>query len=195
MTTPQAPKLPVKRKGDEVEYTITYLDMLERPSFPRPSIIGKAPTALIHATAPPVWYFLSLYDAVGCQYEWVDRHDQPAEELEAFVNDDKVHLYTFLRDGWPNGFFMLDTRKEDVCDIAYLGLVPQAIGQGLGKFLLQTAIHSAWDMPGTKRVTLNTCTLDHPRALAHYQKHGFKPYGQETLSRILTQDWDPNGFP
>lgn len=183
------------KAGETVDYTVTYLEMLERPSYPRPHLFGHVPSALIHAENPPPWYFLTLYDAVGQQYEWVDRHDQPEEDLRAFLSDPKVQLYTFLRNGWPHGFFMLDATREKVCDIAYFGLVQEAIGQGLGTWLLETAIHMAWDIPGTKRLTLNTCTLDHPRALAHYQKHGFKPFGQETLSRTLTQDWDPTRFP
>lgn len=185
----------LKKAGETVDYTITYLEMLERPGYPRPHLFGRIPSALIHAEAPPNWYFLMLYDAVGRDYEWVDRHEQPEAELSAFVQSDKVQLYTFLRNGWPQGFFMLDSREEARCDIAYFGLVREAVGQGLGTWLLETAIHMAWDVPGTERVTLNTCTLDHPRALALYQKHGFKAFAQESLSRVLTRDWDPSKFP
>ncbi len=184
-----------RKAGETVDFTVTYLEMEERPSYPRPSLPGTVPSALIHAENPPNWYFLMLYDAVGRDYEWQDRHDQPEVELSAFVGSPDVQLYTFLRNGWPHGFFMLDHRQMARCDIAYFGLVGQAVGLGLGTWLLQTAVHMAWDIPGTVRVTLNTCTLDHPRALALYQKHGFKPYAQEQLSRVLTRDWDPARFP
>lgn len=183
------------RAGEEVEYTVTYLEMLSRPSYSRPHLFGHTPSALIHAEKPPRWYFLSLYDAVGQEYEWRDRHDQDPDELQAFLDDPEVQLFTFLRNGWPNGFFMLDARIEGLCDLAYFGLVRQSVGLGLGTWLLETAVHMAWDLPGVERLTVNTCTLDHPRALAHYQKHGFKPYAQETLKRVLTQDWDPSRFP
>ena len=89
-------------------------------------------------------------------------------------------LYTLIRDGWPHGFFILDCRAPEVCDLAYLGLVPEAIGRGLGTFLLHTALHMAWDRPGTARVSVNTNTLDHPRALPLYQKAGFAPVRRET---------------
>jgi hypothetical protein len=38
---------------------------------------------------------------------------------------------------------------------------------------------------------VNTCTLDHPRALIQYQKHGFTPVRQEERTRLLTRDWSP----
>ena len=79
-----------------------------------------------------------------------------------------------MRAGWPHGFFVLDGRAPERCDLAYFGLVPEAIGRGLGTFLLQTAVHMAWDRPGTAQVTVNTNSLDHPRALPLYQKAGLR---------------------
>jgi GNAT superfamily N-acetyltransferase len=66
--------------------------------------------------------------------------------------------------------------------------VPEAIGRGLGTWLLRTAVHAGWDMPGTVRMTVNTCSLDHPAALSLYQKAGFSPMRQEQRSRILARD-------
>lgn len=183
-----------RKAGETVEYTVTFLEMDSPPGFARPHLFGKEPSALIHAVDPPAWYFLSLYDAVGMPYEWVDWHARPAEELAAWVADPAMHLYTFLRNGWPHGFFMLDTRKEGVVSLEYFGLVPEAVGKGLGNWFLETAIFAAWDVPGCQKVTLDTCTLDHPRALAHYQKHGFRPVAQETRTRVLTRDWNPAEF-
>ena len=99
-------------------------------------------------------------------------------------------LYTFLRSGWPHGFFILDGRAAGICDLAYFGLVPEAIGQGLGLFLIETAVHMAWDREGVRRMTVNTNSLDHPRALPLYQRAGFEPVRRETHSRVLTRDRD-----
>lgn len=184
----------VHKAGDTVDYVVTFLEMDARPGFARPHLFGKAPSALIHAENPPPWYFLTLYDAVGRDYEWVDWHAAPAAELQAYVGDPAVQLYTFLRDGWPHGFFVLNTRDATVISIDYFGLVSEAVGKGLGTWFLQTAIFAAWDVPGCEKVTLNTCSLDHPRALAHYQKHGFHPVAQETRQRVLTRDWDLSRF-
>jgi GNAT superfamily N-acetyltransferase len=92
-----------------------------------------------------------------------------------------------MRQGWPAGFFLLDATEAGIVDLGYFGLVPQAVGLGLGRFLLGTAIHTAWEMPGTERVTVNTCTLDHPRALGLYQKMGFVPIRREERRRTLTR--------
>jgi GNAT superfamily N-acetyltransferase len=178
------------RAGDRVEAVVTFLAMDARPGYPRPHLPLGPASALIAAERPPVWYFLDLYDAVGSEWEWTDRHAQPKDELEAFLHDPAVTLYTLVRAGWPHGFFLLDGRAPEVVDLCFFGLVPEAIGRGLGTFLLQTAVHAAWDRPGTTRLTVNTNTLDHPRALPLYQKAGFVPVRRETRARMLTRDRD-----
>lgn len=176
------------RAGEEVEVAVTYLAMEARPGYPRPHLPVGPVSALIGAERPPAWYFLSLYDRVGSDYEWVDQHMVSAEALADFLEDPAVGLYTFVRAGWPHGFFVLDSREAGRCDLAYFGLVPEAIGRGLGTFLIQTAVHMAWDRPGTQRLTVNTNTLDHPRALPLYQKAGFEPVRRDSQRRTLTRD-------
>lgn len=178
------------RAGETVECTVTYLEMRCRPAHPRPHLPPGPPSALVAAEKPPVWYFLSLYDTVGRDYDWTDQHSLPRDQLAAFLADPAVVLYTLMRAGWPHGFFILDCRETGVCDLAYFGLVPEAIGRGLGSFLLWTAVHMAWDRPGVARVSVNTNSLDHPRALPLYQKVGFAPVRRETRSRTLTRDRD-----
>jgi GNAT superfamily N-acetyltransferase len=90
---------------------------------------------------------------------------------------------------------MIDRQDGGVTDMAYFGMVPEAVGRGLGGWLLKTAILTAWDHPGVSKVTVNTCTLDHPRALALYQKNGFTPVGREDKTRILTRDRDLTRIP
>ncbi len=176
------------RAGERVDYVVTWLEMTERPAFPRPSLPAGPVSALVAADAPPAWYFLSLYDAVGAAYEWTDQHRRDPKDLDRFLKHPDVVLYTLLRAGWPHGFFLLDGRSEGVCDLSYFGLVPEAQGRGLGRYLLQTALHVAWDRPGVERVTVNTNSLDHPRALPLYQKAGFVPVRRTEASRVLTRD-------
>ena len=178
----------MRRAGEEVECVVTYLEMNERPKVAIPHMPSGPVSALVAADKPPAWYFLSLYDAVGREYEWTDLHAEPADELDAWLQDPDVVLYSFMRAGWPHGFFVLDTREAGACDISYFGLVPQAIGLGLGWFLLVTAVHMAWDRPNVERVTVDTNSFDHPRALPLYQKAGFQPVRRETKTRTLTHD-------
>lgn len=178
------------RAGDEVDVVVTYLEMADRPGFPRPHLAPGPAAALIGGDRPPVWYFLTLYGAVGRDHEWTDMHVMAEADVAAFLHDPDVTLYTFMRDGWPHGFFVLDSRTPEVCNLAYFGLVPEAIGRGLGTFLVQTAVHMAWDRPGTRLVTVNTNSLDHPRALPLYQRAGFEPVRRDTVRRTLSRDRD-----
>jgi GNAT superfamily N-acetyltransferase len=185
----------LQKAGTKVAYTITYLEMEQRPSYDWPHLPAGSTAALLKAEKPPVWWFLSLYDAVGRDYAWEDIHKLEHPEIEAWLQKDVMSLYTLLDHGWPQGFFMLEDKPDGVCDLAYFGMVPEAVGRGLGSWLLQTAILTGWDRPDTRRMTVQTCTLDHPRALALYQKNGFTPVRREDKTRILTRDRDLTRIP
>lgn len=173
--------------GDEIDYVVTWLEMSERPRRPVPPLPAGQTVALLAATAPPADYFLYLYRAVGAEYEWTDWLMRPLDEVRAFVGDPAITLYTMLLDGWPGGFFVLDSRRPGTVDLAYFGLVPQAIGRGLGGWLLASAVETAWQLPGTARLTVNTTTLDHPRAIGLYQKAGFRPVRRGEFRRELSR--------
>lgn len=181
--------------GSTVEYRVTYLEMTQRPAYGYPPHPLGEPASLLRADTPPVWYFLCLYDAVGRDYAWEDLHEIDEGTLRGWLDDPSVDLWTLMRSGWPHGFFLLDARAPGVTDLAYFGLVPQAVGRGLGNFLLRTAILTAWERPGLEKLTVNTCSLDHPRALAAYQKNGFEVVSRESRSRVLTRDRDTSRIP
>lgn len=178
------------RAGETVDCVVTYLEMETPPSYPVPHLPPGAVSALVAAEEPPVWYFRALYGVVGGEYEWTDQHDRSEGELAAWLGEPEVVLYTLMRAGWPHGFFMLDCSGGGICHIAYLGLVPEAMGRGLGRYLLETAVHMAWERPGVSKLTVNTNSLDHPRALPLYQKAGFTPVRRETVQRVLSRDRD-----
>lgn len=185
----------IQKAGTEVSYTITWLEMRARPAFDWPSLPIGSTASLLKANAPPPWYFLSLYGAVGRDYAWEDLFEWEEARLRDWLQAPGMTLYTLVEDGWPQGFFMLDDQGEGVVDLAYFGMVPEAVGRALGGYLLKTAILTAWDIPGVQTLTLNTCTLDHPRALALYQKNGFTPLRREDRNRILTRDRDLSKIP
>lgn len=179
--------------GDEIEYVVTYLDMIARPTAPVPPRPANMNLALLCAEDAPPDYFLYLYRTVGAAYEWTDWLEKPRAQLEAFVGNPEILLYTCMLDGWPGGFFMLDTTEDGTCDLAYFGLVPQAVGRGLGRWLLATAVDTGWALPGVERMTVNTNTLDHPRAIGLYQRVGFRPIRREAHRRALTQERPTQG--
>jgi GNAT superfamily N-acetyltransferase len=178
--------------GRTVDLTITWLAMEERPG-PPPELPWGQRVSLLAAEDPPVDYFLYLYRTVGGPYLWIDWLERSREEQSAFVSDPEVTLHTMMLEGWPGGFFMLDTRKAGVCDLSYFGLVPEALGRGLGRWLLGQAIATGWDRPGVERMTVNTCTLDHPAALGLYQRMGFVAERRTHHRRTVPTELDPAG--
>ena len=185
----------VQKAGTELTYTVTWLEMTERPDFTWPHLPPGSTAALLKAEAPPVWWFLTLYDAVGKDYAWEDIHTWEHEDIQTWLTQDKMSMHTLLDHGWPQGFFMLADEAEGVVNLEYFGMVPESVGRGLGGWLLKTAVLTAWDRPGARKVTVNTCTLDHPRAVALYQKTGFTPVRREDRTRVLTRDRDLSRIP
>ncbi len=188
-TSPPRPAEAMARiePGERIIYTVTYLEMTAPPAQPLPPQPAGPLLALIGAHRPPVAYFLYLYRAVGAEFEWTDWLMRPREELAAWLGDERVDLYTLLVDGWPGGFFVLDGREAGVCDLAYFGLVPEARGRGLARWFLANAVKMGWERSGVERLTVNTNTLDHPRAIALYQWAGFVPVAREEHERVLTR--------
>ncbi|MGY6632391.1 MAG: GNAT family N-acetyltransferase [Alkalilacustris sp.] len=179
------------RAGEEVAYRVTFLEMTAHPSYDWPTLpSGVEPASLLCAADPPVWYFRTLYAAVGAGHAWEDMDDEPDAVLQRWLGDPRVRLWSLLRAGWPQGFFVLDATDQEATELSYLGLVPEAVGLGYGRFLLRSAVLTAWQRPGLRRLKVNTCTLDHPRALAAYQQAGFGVVATEERRRILRRDLD-----
>ena len=171
-------------KKQKIKYRVTYLEMNDAPKFDWPKNL-KYKLSILLAVNFPSWYFLFFYKQVGKKYLWTDWLEKIKEEIDQFVNDKQVLLYTLIKDGLPCGFYMLDYRKKDVCDISFFGLVEEAIGKGLGKYLLKTAILTAWDSRKIKKLTVNTCSLDHKNAIYLYQKYGFKAVDFKDCEKLV----------
>lgn len=172
---------PQPKPGDP--YTVTFLEMTTPPKAPVPQPPVNLRLAVVMAVRPPVDWFLYLYRCVGEPYLWTDWLRAPRDEVERFIRDPEVTLHTLMLEGWPGGFFVLDTREAGLCDLAYFGLVPEAVGRGLGQWFLATAVAAGWARDGVEKLSVNTCTLDHPRALGLYQRVGFEPVRRE--DRVL----------
>jgi len=61
-------------------------------------------------------------------------------------------------------------------------------GRCIGPWLLHQMIELAWD-GGVEKMLLNTCTLDHKKALATYQRAGFVPYARSERMVTLPEDF------
>ena len=158
-----------------VPLTITFLQMAERPKLPEVPPPAGRKLALLRAENCSVSFYRYLYDAVGKRWLWVERKRMSDADLQAILQDEKVEIYVLYVGGVPAGYAELDRRRPPEIDIAYFGIMPEYIGLGLGPYFLRWVIDAAW-RHGPARLTVNTCTLDHPAALPLYQKFGFRVY-------------------
>jgi len=153
--------------------TTTYLQMFAHPErlVPPP----REGLAVVHAKKPPVAYYRFLYDTVGRDYDWTSRKKLSDAELTALLHDPRLEVHVLTADGVPAGFAELDRRSEGEIELVQFGLMPEFVGQGLGRYFLQWTIDKAWSYH-PRRFWLHTCTKDHPAALPNYLKAGFSIY-------------------
>jgi GNAT superfamily N-acetyltransferase len=158
----------------------TYLEMFARPERVVP--LPREGLTVVHARRPTVAYYRFLYDGVGRDYDWPSLKKLSDAELAALLNDPRVEVHVLMAEGVPAGFAELDRRVEGEIELALFGLMPEFIGQGLGRYFLRWAIDRAWSY-GPRRFWLHTDTKDHPAALPNYLKAGFAVYKEEVKDR------------
>ena len=160
-----------------IPMTVTFLELNAKPNaLPPPQ--PRAKLALLKCEKPPTHFYRYLYDMIGEAYYWVDRKRLTPEALAEVIHDPRNQLFVLYAEGNPAGMAELDLRKPGTCNISYFGLMPEIIGKRMGYFFLYHTCINAWLQP-IERVTINTCTLDHPRALPLYQRLGFNAYSRE----------------
>ena len=154
----------------------TYLEMLARPDRVVPP--PREGLAVVHAKMPTVAYYRFLYEGVGRDYDWPRCQKLSDAELAALLDDPRLEVHVLMAEGVPAGFAELDRRVEGEVELVQFGLLPEFIGQGLGRYFLWWAIDRAWGY-GPRRFWLHTDTKDHPAALPNYLKAGFAVYKEE----------------
>src|SRR5262249_58975307 len=80
--------------------------------------------------------------------------------------------HTRLVSDWSSDVCSSDLfRNKNECELVLFGVTSKLIGTGAGRLLMNRALQRAWAQPLT-RLWVHTCSLDHPRALAFYQRCG-----------------------
>ena len=87
---------------------------------------------------PTIGYYRFLYDSVGRDWNWNSRKRLSDEQLVAIIHDPLDEVHVLYVEGVPAGFAELDRRekgesKAGEIEIVQFGLVPEFIGQGLGR--------------------------------------------------------------
>ena len=120
-----------------------------------------------------------LYQLVGGPWGWTDKLVWRDEQWLELIESAAHRTWVAYHHGAIAGYYELQRDLDGAVEILYFGLVEAFIGKGFGGPLLTHALQSAWAWPGTRRVWVHTCTLDHPQALANYQARGLQLYRQE----------------
>lgn len=162
-----------------MQATRTYLQLTDPGQFRE--AFGPFPDLVVERVAEPAAaLYRSCYRTVGDAYQWRDRWNWSDAEIRAHLDRPDISIYVAAqRERFAGWYELRRVADDDSVEIAYFGLAPDAIGRGLGKHLLSSAVRDAWAC-GPSRVWVHTCTLDHPHALPNYQARGFAVYRTET---------------
>ena len=157
--------------SSRVEVVRTHLELRDLAEL-RPARLPAEPVALRLHRPISASEYRALYSQVGERWFWRDRLIWTEVELDRYLSSSDVHVWTLNIGGATAGYFELQRHPDDTVELMYFGLVESFIGRGLGGWLLTRAAEEAFAI-GARRVILNTCTLDSPRALPNYLARGF----------------------
>ena len=155
----------------KIAAVVTHLEMRARPALP-PDPNGD--WSLRRVERPGLDWFRDLYRRVGAEWLWFSRLRLSDAELAAIIHAPGVEVYALTEDGRDEGLLELDFRDAGQCELVFFGVTAKLVGSGAGRFLMNRALERAW-APDVTRVWVHTCSLDHPNALAFYQRAGFRP--------------------
>ena len=120
-----------------------------------------------------------LYRFVGRHWQWTDKLNWTEQQWQEYAEAPERRTWIAYLNNSPIGYFELSKGSDDVVELDYFGLTKRYLGKGLGGGFLSQAIQQAWEL-GASRVQVNTCSKDHPEALANYKARGFKVAKQIT---------------
>jgi len=171
---PPPPRLQMLPAGWVAE-VVTYLEMVAPPRQ-RPDAAAGLTLKRLPANVAD---YRRLFRRVGEPWLWASQLRRSDAELAAILSSDAMETYTLFAGADEIGLLQLDFRVPGACELAFFGVVPEAIGIGAGRYLMNRAVERAWTRaPRVARLWVHTCTNDHPEALAFYIRSGFVPYAR-----------------
>jgi len=150
---------------------VVFLRMARPPERPYRQL--PSGWSVTRAAMPNVALYRALYNGVGAAYCWWFRRSVSDRALEKTLRNPGLSVHVLWHGREIAGFYELDRLSSGEINLGYFGLLPHAVGKGVGKAFLDHAVETAWgERPRAVRV--NTCTADHPRALPTYLGAGFE---------------------
>jgi ribosomal protein S18 acetylase RimI-like enzyme len=163
------------------DVTIKFLEMTS-PAELRPRRAAREGVTVARVPRPIPELNRFFYGAVGTNYSWIDRLAWSLDQWREYLEQPEIDTYVLAVTGIPAGYFELQHHTSGDVEIKYFGLIGAYIGRGLGAHMLTAATEAAW-AAGAKRVIVDTCSLDHPNAFAHYVARGFKLYRTDVVTK------------
>lgn len=154
---------------------VTCLEMREKPTeapIPLPEGFSLRP----FSERDPDLY-RSLFRRVGANWLWFSRLVMSDEMLLSVLHSSSREIYCVHHNGQDVGLVELDFTEPGEAELAFLGLMQDVTGKGIGRAVMSAAIALAWAKP-VQRFWVHTCTFDHPSALGFYIRSGFTPYAR-----------------
>ncbi len=159
------------------EVTVWYLQTTAAGELTAAADPGTA--TVVEAKVKQAPFNRFLYELVGGPWQWADKRGWTDEQWRDYAEADNLRTWVAWLEGSPAGYFELQKAADGEVEICYFGLAEKFIGRGLGGYLLSEAIRQAWAWRAS-RVVVDTCSQDHPGALANYQARGMRIYKTET---------------
>ncbi|PDT90180.1 GNAT family N-acetyltransferase [Bradyrhizobium sp. Y36] len=159
----------------KIAAVVTHLEMTARPPR-RDDPPGN--WTLRKVDAPALDWYRDLFRRVGEEWLWFSRARMSDTELAAIIHAPDTDVYALSADGRDEGLLELDFHEPGQCELVYFGVTGRLIGTGAARFLMNRALERAWSRD-VSRVWVHTCTLDHPSAVAFYQRSGFRPFRRQ----------------
>lgn len=176
---------------------VTHLQM-HAPPARRADPPGSAQFSLAPLQPRTIGTYRELFRAVGADWLWTSRLVMADEPLQAILDSADITLLELQSPSGGRGILELDFRVAGECELSFLGVTRDLVGTGAGRFLMNRAIALAFAKP-VKRFWLHSCTLDHPGAVAFYERSGFHAYARQVeilpdprLSGHLPRDAAPH---
>lgn len=165
------------------DVTIKYLEM-NSPAELRAKRSTQPDVTVTRVPKPDPELNAFYYKMVGANYYWIDRLSWPLARWQEYLEQPGIDTYVLEVGGKGAGYFELQRHGNGDIEIKYFGLIGDFIGMGLGAHMLTAATEAAWSA-GAKRVILDTCSLDHPKAFGHYVARGFKQYDTKVVQKEI----------
>jgi GNAT superfamily N-acetyltransferase len=128
----------------QLAQVVTFLEMTEPPA---PVGAEAGPALLTRLGADDLDGYRKLFRHVGEDWLWSSRLEMSDAKLRALLGSPQVEASAVQNEGESIGLLELDFREPGTCELAFFGLVRDAIGRGFGRRMMNEAIARAWAKP------------------------------------------------